>query len=248
MPSREGRAMASEYLRLLFRAWKYRLRNERAELGWILSRLKPGETCVDIGAHKGAYTYWMARRVGRGGAVHAFEPQPGLASGLEGLLRGRGMGQVRVHAAGLSDKSGEMALHVHAWGSSPCASLVAGNITGETREVRVPVRTLDEFAAAEKLARVALIKCDVEGHELAVFRGGRELLRRDRPALIFECESRFGGGGRVREVLEFLRGLNYDGVALGRGGSVALSAFDVDTHQKAGHVPYYNNFAVVCAR
>jgi hypothetical protein len=39
----------------------------------------------------------------------------------------------------------------------------------------------------DEFTDVVFIKCDVEGHEHNVFRGGRRLLERDRPCLLFEC-------------------------------------------------------------
>jgi hypothetical protein len=52
--------------------------------------------------------------------------------------------------------------------------------------VTVPVRRLDSF----EFDRVRLIKIDVEGHELAVLRGGEALLERDHPVLVVELDSR----------------------------------------------------------
>ena len=44
----------------------------------MLDYLVPGNIAVDIGAHKGAYTYWMSKYVGEKGKVFSFEPQPQL--------------------------------------------------------------------------------------------------------------------------------------------------------------------------
>ena len=41
----------------------------------MLNHLKLGDTAIDIGAHKGAYTYWMSKYVGNEGRVFSFEPQ-----------------------------------------------------------------------------------------------------------------------------------------------------------------------------
>ena len=68
--------------RLLHRAWRYRLRIERPEILFLLEHLAPGQTAVDVGAHKGAFTYWMDRLVGPTGHVLAFEPIPELAAYL----------------------------------------------------------------------------------------------------------------------------------------------------------------------
>src|SRR5438105_4809173 len=42
----------------------------------ICDLVKPGMTCVDVGACYGFHALLMAELVGRPGAVHAFEPHP----------------------------------------------------------------------------------------------------------------------------------------------------------------------------
>ncbi|WP_079061792.1 FkbM family methyltransferase [Streptomyces griseoruber] len=49
---------------------------------------------------------------------------------------------------------------------------------------RIRLRTLDEVFAD---TRLDLVKIDVEGHEPAVLRGAREVLRRDRPTVMLEA-------------------------------------------------------------
>ena len=65
----------STKFRYLYRAYRYRYRVDRAELRFVRESLEPGQVAVDIGCHKGAYTYWMRRQVGPNGMVFAFEPQ-----------------------------------------------------------------------------------------------------------------------------------------------------------------------------
>ena len=76
----------SNILQWIFRAWRYRLVIEKHEIKFMLNHLGPGNTAVDIGAHKGAYTYWMSKYVGEKGKVFSFEPQPRLNKQLRLLL------------------------------------------------------------------------------------------------------------------------------------------------------------------
>jgi FkbM family methyltransferase len=59
----------------------------------------------------------------------------------------------------------------------------------QRRGVRIRVLTLDELARRLP-GPPRLIKVDVEGHELAVLRGGSALLAERRPLLIFEYSKR----------------------------------------------------------
>ena len=75
-----------EYLRWTIRALKYRFKVEKHEIHFMLQNLKEGKSTIDIGAHKGAYTYWMSKYVGEMGQVFAFEPQPLLYKKLKNLI------------------------------------------------------------------------------------------------------------------------------------------------------------------
>src|SRR5439155_22518055 len=68
------------------------------KLRWVFDRLlRPGDVVFDVGANFGAMTLFAARRVGPGGAVHAFEPQPDLAALVRESAALNGYGNVRVH-------------------------------------------------------------------------------------------------------------------------------------------------------
>ena len=53
--------MIKERFRFLWRAWRYRWLLDPAEIRAIRARLQPGDFAIDIGVHKGAYSYWMAK-------------------------------------------------------------------------------------------------------------------------------------------------------------------------------------------
>jgi len=105
---------------------------------------------------------------------------------------------------------------------------------------------------------VDLVKCDVEGHELEVLRGGERTLRRGRPALVLEIEERHRPDGGVAEVFDYLRSIGYEGRAARHDGLVPLDRFDVErdqlAHLRAGETiahdmprDYVNTFLFVAA-
>jgi FkbM family methyltransferase len=199
----------AQRIRLHHRAWRYRLRTERDEIRFVLQAIGPGEVAVDIGAHKAAFTYWMARRVGVGGRVLAIEPQPELVDYLQQAARCLAGGQVDVLPIALSDRDGVAQLHF-------CGDHL-GAASVEIQQgpsIDVPMRTLDEVIREHQLdAPVSFIKCDVESHELAVFRGARHTLTTDRPVLLFESGHPETGLDRLLPVADFLNGLGFEGYA-----------------------------------
>jgi len=229
-------------LRLLYRAYRYRWKNDPAEIAFVRAQVRPGMVAIDVGAHKGGYTYWLARGVGPTGRVYAFEPQPQLARNLR---RSFDPAPVTVENAGVSDHEGIMPLHIPTDGRpSPGASLEAtSTATGHSLEVRVI--TLDHYLGdlPGRGQAVGFLKCDVEGHELHVFRGAAQMLRRDQPVLLFECEQRHHSARSITEVFAYLESLGYTGRFFRAGRLAPLAEFDAAKHQYAARqYGYCNNF------
>ena len=233
--------------RFLYRAMKARFRDQGAEIRALLRELSPGDVAVDVGANKGAYLYWMRRAVGPEGSVFAFEPQPGLARYLEAVSARMRWRNVVVRECALSDAAGQRTLHVPGWENSPGASLEeAAAASSGVRAREVAADTLDH--QLEGAGPVALVKVDVEGHELAVFRGAARTLEQFRPTLLFECEARHLSDRSPRDVFRYLEGFGYRGGFFSQEGLRPVEEFNPAVHQRRGpgrfwEAPgYCNNF------
>jgi FkbM family methyltransferase len=212
--------------------------------------LRPGQVAVDIGCHKGAYTYWLRRFAGATGEVIAFEPQPSQAGYLQQVLNAMRYKNVTLVAMGVSDAPGRLELHIpKARGATHEASFVSAKGTSTAcKSVDVDVTTLDAFFAARS-RRPDFIKIDVEGHESAVLAGGRQTLAASWPTLLVECEARHRADGDVRGLFGELESLGYEGSFFQQGRRRPLAEFRPAEHQPAfphgGRRPrgYVNNFA-----
>jgi FkbM family methyltransferase len=183
------------------------IRFDPPELEHVRQVLAGGGTFVDVGAHVGGYVLPVAAA---GAAVHAFEPAPPTRAILERNLERNGLAdrvQVWPHAVG--ERPGSTALTT-GWGGEN--HVVAEQGAGT---VEVEVVTLDAFLP-DRCDRVDVLKLDVEGGELAVLRGARELLRRDRPDVIVELDARRSRryGHEPGDVVEELARLGYRPLSL----------------------------------
>ncbi len=225
--------------RFLWRAHRARLLDQATELALIRRHTRPGDLVCDVGANKGSYLYWMARWADR---VVAFEPQPGLAAYLETIAAGLPLRNVTIEQKGVSDHSGVLELYMPS-ANSPEASLVP--IEG-AQTVQVPVVALDDYFDPSQ--RLAVLKVDVEGAELDVFKGADRILLQDRPVLLFECEQRHLRTGSVLDCFRHLEARGYTGRFVQGKSLKAVSGFDLARHQSlAGdrpwrHPDYSNNF------
>jgi FkbM family methyltransferase len=228
-------------LDLRLRALRYRLRLTPAEIRALTGSLRPGDAAVDVGAHKGGYLYWLQARVGPTGQVIAFEPQPDLADYLRRAVAALGAHQVTVETLALSDRSGSARLWTRRGRTSCGATLEAREPREDWMAYPVPAITLDEYLAGRALS-VRAIKCDVEGHELAVLRGAHRTLGVHRPVLLVESEARLGGPTVVPEVVAWLADLGYDGWFFRGRRAWPIRDFE-PAFQRAPRSPgYVNNF------
>lgn len=212
--------LLSAQLRLL----KKRLRGDEM-LTVIDALVRPGQTAVDIGANRGAYTLRLARLVGRNGRVHAVEPFPGSVA----VLRRLHQSNVTVHPVALSDHEGHQDLYVPVFNGKrldALASLTEPRVPHDT--LTIQLGSLDRLLGDEA-AIVQFVKCDAEGHELAVLRGGASLFAR-RPTLLIRVEERHQVG-TVPRTFAHLDGLGYAGYLLREGRLHPLTEFDVDRDQ-----------------
>ncbi|MFJ1971110.1 FkbM family methyltransferase [Streptomyces sp. NPDC087903] len=180
-------------------------------------------TAVDVG---GWYGPWTRRLSARARRVVTVEPVPHLAR----LLTAGAPANVRVIQAAAADRPGTARLWLPPGdaGDRGVSSLVRRDI--HAHALQVPRVTLDDLG----LRDVGFIKIDVDGSELAVLRGARALLARDRPALFVELEARIQP---IAPVVTHLALLGYAGWVLPGDTWVPLARFPLEAHQaRTAHV------------
>lgn len=199
-------------------------RRGEGELRLLPVLMDPKRNSIDVGANKGVYTYWMARHSRH---VYAYEPNPKMFR----ILHAGVGGNATVSPVALSDSNGETMLRVPrtAGGySNQGASLNYGKVSDNYGEVAIETRRLDD----EGLRDIGFMKIDVEGHELAVLDGGRDLIARDRTVLLIEMEEAHTKQP-IEESLAAVLSLGYDGFVLLDGELKSLDAFDPEAHHRA---------------
>ena len=141
----------------------------------------------DIGANRGELSYFFAVTC-RAKTVFSFEPQKRMFGVLQGVASCV-QNIVPIHKA-LSDSVSKMNIQipVHASGRYTQSASLESNITGRKATEVVFLETLDTFVTENNISRIDFIKCDTEGHELPVFKGGQKTLTNLRPILFIEVK------------------------------------------------------------
>ena len=137
----------------------------------------------DIGANIGWYSIMVAKS-NRNVLVHSFEPIPKTYQSLVKNVDLNSLPNISTHNFGFSEKSGEFDFYYYPEGSGNASS---ANVTGrsDTEVVKCKVKTLDEYVTESNM-QIDFIKCDVEGAELLVFKGGMDAIKNSKPIVFSE--------------------------------------------------------------
>jgi FkbM family methyltransferase len=201
------------------------------EFAFLDSVLRDGMVFVDAGANEGLYSLFASRCVGPSGRVVSFEPSQREFHRLSCNIQLNGLENVHAVQTALAETPGDLELSV----ADP--SHAGQNTLGKfiyqvplLRTERVSAQTLDGFAAESGLARLDVLKLDVEGAERRVLDGSRTVLRQMRPVILFEASDAAlkEQGSSLPDLLEFLRSQEYRFYAPGHRTGVPIPA-DGDT-------------------
>jgi FkbM family methyltransferase len=186
----------------------------RSEVRAASRFLKPGAVVFDVGANRGMYTKELLRRHSNLiEQIHLFEPSKAHYAQLKTIADPR----VVVNCVGLGAKKDTRQLYSDSIGSG-LSSLYKRNLAHKgismSHSEEVKISTVDDYVQANNIERIALLKLDVEGHELSVLQGARESL----PSRVLTVQFEFGGCNLdSRNVLQrqiTLRSVNQNAIPL----------------------------------
>lgn len=177
---------------------------EFSEREWhLLNQLvHPGNIVIEAGANMGSFTVPIAKNVGAGGMVFAFEPQAIVFQQMTANVALNDLINVQTFNAGCGSEPGWMNLAR----LNPQSEMNFGGVSLDKIQtdagIRVRIEKLDDMIDPPRLN---LIKADVEGMELEVLNGAKGLIEQHRPILYLECHAE-----EAPPLIDFGEALGYD--------------------------------------
>jgi FkbM family methyltransferase len=185
--------------------WALRIKRDNDRVEKLLPKiLTPSSSCIDIGSHNGMYLKYFQNLSPLGSHV-AFEPLPAYFSILKKTFPG-----IDVYNVALSDFEGTAKFY-NPIGAEAMSGLRKQHYPNAVNisEFDVPVKRLDQFIHSNR--KISFIKIDVEGAELNVLMGSVEVIRRDKPVILFEFAQLHAQeyGTTPKEMFDFFSEMGY---------------------------------------
>jgi FkbM family methyltransferase len=180
---------------------------EPLETEIVKREVKKGDTVLDLGANIGYYTLILARLVGEGGKVYAFEPDTTNFSWLEKNVEINGYKNVVLVPKAVSNKTGKARLYLSKDNRAD-HSIYDAHDGRQYIEIEA-VRLDDYFKNYD--GKIDFIKMDIQGAEGEALRGMSELLRNNNVKMLMEF-SPSGlerSGMKPEECLKLVTGLGF---------------------------------------
>lgn len=140
----------------------------------LKSFLKPGDKVIHLGGHIGFDDIIIGQRIGHGGELHIFEPNPETFDVLRANMEMHQMRDfVRLHPVGVWSEAQTAPMHftfANTGGASLCDQ------SPFTQHVDVQCVSLDEELS--EISDVAMIFMDIEGAEIHALQGAKRILER----------------------------------------------------------------------
>jgi FkbM family methyltransferase len=184
---------------------------------------------LDVGANIGLYAIRFAKRLAEA-RVYAFEPMPNSHTFLQRNVAANAVGdRVSCFNFGLSETSGTVDFFISPTSGTNASLLNVANAQDAQRVVGLTL-TMDQWTANQNVAP-DFIKCDVEGAELLVFRGGRATLAQHQPIVFAELLRKWSKpfGYHPNDMLTFFAELGYQCFAVGGAGVRRITEVADDT-------------------
>jgi len=205
---------------------------EADESDMILRLIKPGDVVFDIGANIGWYTLNILMEH-KGTLVYSFEP---IKSSYQYLIKNLILNNQNTDKAynfGLSDKNKTVKFYfdIECAMASSMANLREGE---DTVMVECEIKRLDDFVSSMlSFEKLDFIKCDVEGAELYVFRGGIETIKKYKPIVFSEILRKWSKkfGYHPNDIINLFRSIDYECYVINNDKIEKFGYVDDDTIQ-----------------
>jgi len=177
----------------------------------MLYKLADGKKVIfDIGANIGWYSNHLAKKLPEC-AIYSFEPIPETFAQLKRNTELNKSANIRLNNFAFSDAVQTLTFY---YSPTITGASSSQNITGSEGMVKLECKanTIDNFVKENNIPSIDFIKCDVEGAEFMVYKGGAASIERFKPIVFTEMLRKWSAkfGYHPNDIIAFYRGFGYN--------------------------------------
>lgn len=187
--------------------------HSRDELLYLDKILKSNMVFIDVGANRGEFTIFAAKRL-ENGKIISFEPVTKMFKELKRNVDLNNFKNIKIIKKGAGDKKQQISIYgtsnkffdntineglFTVYKSADCNKFLE----------KIDVVVMDEILSKEN--RIDIIKIDIEGGELPALMGAENIIKKFKPIIILEiCDKNLKAAGyNSKNLLNFLKKYNY---------------------------------------
>lgn len=211
-------------------------KSDYPELFYLKEIIKPGFTCIDIGANMGYYSVFMSKFAGSTGSVYAVEPVPLFAEIWKKNTASSKNKNLTLFNCALGESEGKVEMgmpvingEVHHGMTKVLSDENAAFDEKFTVNMKNPDRLFSE------INKIDFIKIDVEGYESIVFANMQETILRCKPLI----QSELSGAENRIKVINLLQNLDYQCMIL-KNNNLVLADEETKLNYKGDFYFKYN--------
>ena len=155
---------------------------ERYSTNYMKEIIRRHDVIIDIGANSGYYAL-LESRLAHKGKVYAIEPVPKNVWLLNQNIELNGCRNISVHRFAIGDRNGRGEMYLYDKGN--LCSFKKNIQNKPTGKIAVPIMTLDSFVEKYVSGYPTLIRMDVEGYEYQIIKGMSNILKSNKPMILF---------------------------------------------------------------
>ena len=182
---------------------------EQEDSEMLYKLVSENDTIFDIGANIGWYSNHLSKKL-PGSTIYAFEPIPETFAQVKRNTELNGAKNIVLNNFAFSDVKQTLTFFYSPTVTGASSSV---NITenSEMAKLECEANTIDNFVKENNITQLDFIKCDVEGAEFLVYKGGKETFEKHKPIIFTEMLRKWAAkfGYHPNDIIDFFTQFGY---------------------------------------
>lgn len=183
---------------------------EQEDSEMLYKLVTDGDTIFDIGANIGWYSNHLAKKL-PAASIYSFEPIPETFAQVKRNTELNGAKNITLNNFAFSDAVQTLTFY---YSPTITGASSSANITESDNMVKLECQanTIDNFVKEKGIAKLDFVKCDVEGAEFMVYKGGADTFAKHKPIIFTEMLRKWAAkfGYHPNDIIAFFKQFGYN--------------------------------------